>query len=152
MFVIFLVLAGLSLIVLVIGSIWMLSGQGQTTRRSGRDVGAEIMGDIGNDNPISNDDPVEKGIPLVEKSVFVGKGVKVTREAGISFTEIKQLVRERKWRAALPPLLGIVGMFGLIVFGVLALWWKMDDKLIATLIAAVALVAMARIAWNFIRA
>jgi hypothetical protein len=146
LFVLFLVLAGLSLILLVIGSIWMLSDQGQTTRRSGRDVGAEIMGGLG------NDDPVEEGIPLVEKSVFVGKGVEVTREAGISFTEIKQLVRERQWRAALPPLLGIVGMFGLIIFGVLALWWKMDDKLIATLIAAIALSAMARIGWSFIRA
>jgi len=146
MFVLFLVLAGLSLILLVVGTVWLLSGRGQTTRRSGRDVGAEIMGGIG------NDDLTEEGIPLVEKSAFVGTGVKVTRETEMSYTEVKQLMRERQWRAALPPILAIVGMFGLIVFGVLALWWKMDDKLIATLIAGVVLFTMARIGWGFIRA
>jgi hypothetical protein len=144
MFMFFLVPAILSLILLIVGAAWMLVGRGQTTRRSGRDVGAEIMGGLGND--------LEEGISLVEKSVFVGKGTKVTREGEISFTEIKQLVRDRQWHAALPVLLAMAGMFGLIVFGALALWWKMDDKLIATLIAGVALFTMARIGWSFIRA
>ena len=53
---------------------------------------------------------------------------------------------------ALPALLAMGGLFGLIVFGVLALWVKMDDKLIATVIAAVVLFTMARIGWSFFRA
>jgi len=146
MFVLFLGLAILSLILLVIGAIWLLAGRGQTTRRSGRDVGAEIMGGLGEEQ----DDGVT--VPLFEKSAFVGTGAKVTRESEMSFTEIKQLVRDREWRAALPVLLAMAGLFGLFIFGALALWSKMDDKLIATLIAGVVLFTMARIAWNFVRA
>jgi hypothetical protein len=144
MFVLFLVLTILSLILLVVGAIWMLAGRGQTTRRSGRDVGAEIMNGIGDDG--------DGSIPVVEKSFFVGKGIQLSRSAEISYVEIKQLVRERQWRAALPFLMAMIGMFGLFVFGVLALWVKMDDKLVATLIAGVVLFTMGRIAWNISRA
>ena len=144
MFVFFLVLAILSLILLIIGTIWLLAGGGQTTRRSGRDVGAELMGGIGGED--------DEGVPVVEKSVFVGKGVQVSRSVEISYAEIKQLIRDRQWRAALPFLLAMTGLFGLIVFGVLALWFKMDDKLVATLITGVVLFTMARIGWNISRA
>lgn len=53
---------------------------------------------------------------------------------------------------AIASLLVLAGMFGLIVFGVLALWLKLDDKLVATLIAAVVLFTMGRIALGFVRA
>ncbi len=144
MFVFFLVLAILSLILLSIGAIWLLAGGGQTTRRSGRDVGAELMGGIGGEDG--------EGVPVVEKSVFVGKGVQVSRSVEISYAEIKQLIRDRQWRATLPFLLAMTGLFGLIVFGVLALWFKMDDKLVATLITGIVLFTMARIGWNISRA
>ena len=144
MFVFFLVLAILSLILLVIGTIWLLAGRGQTTRRSGRDVGAELMGGMGDEDG--------EGVPVAEKSVFVGKGVQVSRSVEISYAEIKQLIRDRQWRAALPVLLAMAGLFGLIVFGVLALWFKMDDKLVATLITGMVLFTMARIGWSISRA
>jgi hypothetical protein len=144
MFVFFLVLAILSLILLVIGTIWLLAGRGQTTRRSGRDVGAELMGSIGSEDG--------EGVPVAEKSVFVGKGVQVSRSVEIPYAEIKQLISDRQWRAALPVLLAMAGLFGLIVFGVLALWFRMDDKLVATLITGVVLFTMARIGWNISRA
>ena len=38
------------------------------------------------------------------------------------------------------------------MFGVLPLWLKMDDRLIATVIAAVVFFTMARIGWSFFRA
>ena len=98
------------------------------------------------------DDTEGISIPILEKSAFAGTGVSMTREAGMSYTEVKQLVRDRQWRAALPALLIIGGMFGLIVFGVLALWVKLDDKLVATLIAAVVLFTMARLGLNIVRA
>jgi hypothetical protein len=145
MFVLFLALTILSLIVLIVGFIWLLTARGQTTRRSGRDVGAEIMTGMGAEDE-------EEAIPLIEKSVFVGAGAKVTRDVDVSFGDIKGMIRDRQWRAALPVLLAMGGLFGLIVFGVLALWVKMDDKLIATVIAAVVLFTMGRIGWSFLRA
>jgi hypothetical protein len=144
MFVFFLLLAILSLIPLIFGAVWTLAGRGQTTRRSGRDVGAEIMNGIGDDG--------DEGKPLVEKSFFVGRSIQVSRSAEISYVEIKQLVRDRQWREALPFLLAMIGMFGFIVFGVLALWYKLEDKLVATVIAGVVLFTMARIGWNIYRA
>ena len=144
MFILFLALTILSLIVLIVGFIWLLTSRGQTTRRSGPDVGAEIMTGMGEDD--------DEAIPLVEKSVFVGTGVQVTRDVDVSFGDIKGMLRDRQWRGALPALLAMAGLFGLIVFGVLALWVKMDDKLIATVIAAVVLFTMGRIGWSFLRA
>lgn len=144
-FTIFLILAVASLIVLIVGFILLMTSRGETTRRSGREVGAEIMGSIG------EEETEGVSIPVLEKSVFVGTGVSVTRETEMSYAEVKQLVRDRRWRAALPPLLVIGGMFGMVIFGVLALWLKLDDKLIATLIAAVVLFTMGKIALGFIR-
>jgi len=145
-FTIFLILAVASLIVLIVGFILLMTSRGETTRRSGREVGAEIMGSLG------EEETEGVSIPVLEKSVFVGTGVEVSREVEMSYAEVKQLVRDRRWRAAMPPLLVIGGMFGLIVFGVLALWLKLDDKLVATLIAAVVLFTMGKIGLGFIRA
>ena len=50
MFILFLALAVLSLIVLIVGFIWLLTSRGRTTRRSGPDVGAEIMTGMGDDD------------------------------------------------------------------------------------------------------
>ena len=145
-FTIFLILAVASLIALIVGFILLMTSRGETTRRSGREVGAEIMGSLG------EEETEGVSIPVLEKSVFVGTGVEVSREVEMSYAEVKQLVRDRRWRAALPPLLVIGGMFSLIVFGVLALWLKLDDKLVATLIAAVVLFTMGKIGLGFIRA
>lgn len=144
MFVWFVVLTVISGITLIIGFIWMLTASGKTTRRSGPEVGAEIMGGSAGDDD-------EAGITLLEKSVFAGKAVAVEREAEVSYTDIKRMVRERRWRAALPPLLAMIGLSGLVVFGALALWVKLDDKLVATLIVAVVLFTMGRVAHNFRR-
>lgn len=144
MFIPFIVLTAISGSALIIGFIWMLAAQGKTTRRSGPEVGAEIMGGSGGD-----DDGT--GVTLLEKSVFAGKGVAVEREAEVSYAEIKRMVRAREWRAALPPLLAMVGLAGLVVFGALALWVKLDDKFVATLILAVVLFTMGRVARNFRR-
>ncbi len=145
-FTVFLALAIASLIVLIAGFVLLMASRGETTRRSGREVGAEIMGSIG------GEEPEGVSVPILEKSAFVGTGVEVSREVEMSYAEVKQLVRDRQWRAALPPLLVIGGMFGLIVFGVVALWLKLDVKLVATLIAAVVLFTMGKIGLGFIRA
>ncbi len=146
----FLALAIVGLLLLIVGFVLLMTSRGQTTRRSGRDVGAEIMGGMGENYEEEDDD----GVTLAEKekAVFVGTGVAVTREVEMSYAEVKQLIRDGQWRAALPPLLVIVGMFGFVVFGVVALWLALDDKLVATLIAAVVLFTMGKIGLGFIRA
>jgi hypothetical protein len=145
MFVLFVVLTVISAIALIVGVIWWLATSGKTTRRSGPDVGAEIMG-----GSTSDDDEVS--MTLLEKSAFVGKGVAIEREAGISYAEVKQMLRDREWRAAIPPLLALLGLYFFVVFGALALWFGLHDKLIATLIAGVVLFTMGRITYDFIRA
>ena len=70
MFVLLLALTILSLLVLIVGFIWLLVAEGRTTRRSGRDAGAEIMTGMGQEDE-------EGAIPLVEKSVFAGTGAQV---------------------------------------------------------------------------
>jgi hypothetical protein len=95
-------------------------------------MGAEIMAGMG-------EEVDEEAIPLVEKSVFAGTGAQVTRDVDVSVGELRGMLRDRHWRAALPALLAIGGLFGLVVFGALALWVTMDDKLIAAAIAAVVL-------------
>lgn len=145
MFVLFVVLTVISALVLIVGAVWWLATSGKPTRRSGPDVGAEVMG-----APAS--DEGEIGATLLEKSAFVGTGVAEAREAGISYVEIKRLLQAREWRAALPPLLGMLGLYFFIVFGALALWFGLHDKLVATLIAGVGLFTMVRIAYDFVRA
>ena len=84
---------------MIVGFIWLLVSRGQTTRRSGPDVGAEIMTGMGDDV----DGVDDEAIPLVEKSVFVGTGAQVTRDVDVSFGDIKGMIRDRQWRGALPP-------------------------------------------------
>lgn len=144
MFAIVMVFAAISLIALVAGVTWWLAVSGRTTRRSGPDVGAEIMGGAAADD----DQP---GIALLEKSAFVGQGVKVEREAEVSSAGLKQMLRLRQWRAAIPPLLAMGGLLGLVVFGALALWMKLDSKVLGTAILAIVLFTVARAVLDFVR-
>jgi hypothetical protein len=145
MFLPFLVLTILGAVVLVAGSAWMLITWGKTTRSSGPEVGAEIMGSLAAGD-------AETGITLAEKSAFVGTGAAVSREVEISYAEIKHMLRPENRRAALPVLLAVGGLFAFIVFGAITLWLALDDKLIATLIAVPALFTMGRIARDILRA
>ena len=67
MFGFFLVLAILSLILLVVGTVWWLAVAGRRPWRSGSDVGAELMDGGGGE--------VDGGVPVAETSIFVGKGI-----------------------------------------------------------------------------
>ena len=145
MFVVFLALAIVSLVDLIIGLAWMLTagaddqaqrprgrrrdhgrarrrGRGRRERNRGREIGLRRHGRSG--------DP--RGVGVLWRDQTTGAG--------------------EQWDAALPILLAMGGLFGLVIFGALALWVKMDDKLIATLIAGVVLFTMARIGWDIYRA
>ena len=143
MFIALLVLTAISLLAL---SQARPGGSRQAARRddaAGAEVGVDIMGGL--------DAGEGAGGNLLEQPVFKGKAAAVEREASISYVEVKRRLRAGD-RAALPPLLAMVGLFGFLVFGALALWAGMEDKVIGGLIAVAVLVTMARIGWDISRA
>jgi len=140
-FITFLVLTGLSAVAMITGFVWMLAASGRTRRRSGPEVGAEIMGG----------QMAEEGETLAEGTVFKGKGVAVSREVDLSFAEIKGMIRARR-PEAVPALLAAGGLLCLVLFGAVALWLGLEDKLVGTLFALVVLYTVGRIVVSFVRA
>lgn len=140
-------LTAISIILLIVGFTWMMISNGQTRRRSGEEVGAEIMG-----QSLAEEMEADGEATVYEKTAFKGKGVMVEREAGIDFADPKAAVRAGDWRTAAPALLGAIGLFGLILFGALALFVAISDKLVGAIILAVVLFTLARIVVNIARA
>ena len=132
----FIILTVLSLLVLIIGAIWTVLTQGETRRRSGTDVGAEIMAEQMADE--------RDGYVTTPQTAFKGKATAVEGEASISLAEVKQQLRSGHWRQMLPVLLTIAGLMGLLAFGALTAWVAIDNKLIAGLIALVAAYTLVR--------
>lgn len=144
MLILFLILTGLSLVALVAGTAWTLLQQGETRRRSGPDAGAEILADSMDDD--------EEGIVIGQGTAFKGKAVQVEREASISLADVKQQIRAGQWRESLPVLLVVGGFVGLLLFGALAAWLAIDNKLVGGVIALVAISALVRMVAALVRA
>jgi hypothetical protein len=144
MFWLFLALTILSLITLIAGMVWILTTSGQTQRRSGEEVGQEVVADMMRDD--LTDDEVILG------TSFKGKAVGVKREASFSFADIKAAIKEGQWQAVLPILLALGGMMGLFFFGSLTLWFTIEAKFVAGLIIAAAFYAIIRTVISFARA
>lgn len=117
---------------------------GQTSRRRGPEVGAEIMAD-----QMTGD---MEGYPVVQNTIFKGKAAKVSREASISFADIKQKMRTGQTGEVFPFLLAMAGFVGLFLFGSLTAFVAIGDFLIGGLVVAVAFYAIIRMAIGFIRA
>ena len=132
----FIILTVLSLVALIIGILWTVLTQGDTRRRTGSDVGAEIIAE----------QMVEEteGYVATPQTAFKGKATAVEREASFSLAEIRQQIRAGQWRQNLPVLLAIAGFLGLLIFGALTSWVAIDNKLIAGLIVVVAAYAVVR--------
>ena len=111
MFWILICLTGLSLIIFLIGVTWILVIRGRTYRRSGQEVGKEIMTDIMTDD--------DDGTVLY--STFKGKGISVKREASIGLDDIKSAIKAKDWGTILAILLLISGFFGLCLCGGLSI-------------------------------
>jgi hypothetical protein len=144
MFILFLVLTGLSVVALIVGTVWAAIAFGQTRRRSGPEVGAEIMADR-----MARD---SEGHTRPQYVFFKGEAVAVEREASFSFAEIKQQLMAGQWLHLFPALLAIGGFLGLFLFGSVAAWLGMENKLVAGLIVVVALYALIRTVIVFARA
>ena len=76
----------------------------------------------------------------------------VEREASFRFAEIKQQLMAGQWLDMFPVLLAIGGFLGPFLFGSVAAWLGMENKLVAGLIVFVALYALIRTVSAFVRA
>lgn len=144
MFILFLALTGLSVLALIVGTVWSAVAFGQTRWRSGPQVGAEIMADR-----IARD---SEGHTRPQYVFFKGKAVAVKKEASFSFAEIKQQLMAGQWLDIFPILLAMGGFLGLFLFGAVAAWLGMENKLVAGLMVIVALYALIRTVSAFLRA
>lgn len=136
-------LAGLSILLLLTGFVWVLLQSGKTTRRRGADVGRELMADRVEEHDETT---------LVQKSAFRGQAASARSEASIRFVDIKNQIKRGQWNDALPALLAISGILGLLLFGSLALFVALDDKLVGGLIAIVGVFSTLRVIVGMARA
>jgi hypothetical protein len=144
MFILFLALTGLSVVALIVGTVWTALVAGQTHRRSGPEVGAEMMAERMARDSMGHTRP--------QYVFFKGKGVAVERKASFSFAEIKQQLSAGQWLDMFPILLAMAGFLGLFLFGAAAAWLGIENRLLAGLIVVVALYAIVRTVIAFARA
>jgi hypothetical protein len=139
-----LVFAGLSLVVLIVGGVLTLALSGQTRRRSGPEVGAEMMADRLDRNT--------EGHITAQRTAFVGKAAAVERQATVDFGELKQQIAAGQCVSVLPALLAIGGFVGLLFFGAIAAVVGIPNRLIGGAVAVVILYALVRMGIAFVRA
>lgn len=144
MFLLWLTLTVTSAVVLATGFVWIMISSGETRVRNGEQVGAETMA--------SGVDEDDEGLTLREASTFKGEAIGLQREASFSFGEIKALLRARRWRQALPLLLTMGGLAGLLLFGALALMAGLEDRLVGGLALLLVLYTLVRAGIDFVRA
>jgi hypothetical protein len=148
MFLVFLILTIISLIALIAGFIWLLASRGSVERRSGAQVGAEVM------SAVMDDDEEDDGVALStskETRAFRGTGSQVRVEASYSFAEIKDHIATGHWEQAAPALLAIGGMFGLLFFGALTLFLTLEERWVGYLLLIIVAYSVIRVAIGFAR-
>jgi hypothetical protein len=145
MFPLLIALSVLSLIAMITGIVWTLTLVGQTQRRSGPEVGAEIVAD-------QMSDEADENTVLAQRTAFKGKATSIQAEAEFSFVEIKGVLKAGKWREVLPILLAMGGLLGLLAFGSLALLVGVDNKLFGLVVVGVAMYAVVRTLISFAQA
>ena len=149
MFIAFLILTILFGVALVAGFIWFMVSSGRTTRRSGREVGAEVMGAATDQE---GDEEGQVSIPLAGKTWFRGTGVSVNSEASLSFAEIRQQIKTGNLRQVLPALLAIVGLVGTLFFLGLTLLAGGADAIFGLFFVGVGLYAAYMVGSGILRA
>lgn len=148
MLIVLIALTALSFIVTIGGGVWWIVRAGQIRTRSGRDVGAEVMAGLGEEE---TEDGQLQAFGAA-KQVFKGTGIKTEGSVETSFADLKRQLATGDRRAALPPLLVAAGLLDTVLFGSLALFVGIEDKLIGGIIAALGIFTVIRLAYDFIRA
>jgi hypothetical protein len=136
MIILFLVLTGLSVVALIGGTVWTAIAFGQTRRRSGPEVGAEVVAERMARH--------SEGHTRPQQVFFKGEAAAVEKKADFSLAEIKQQLKAGQWLQMFPVLLAMGGFLGLFLFGAASAWLGIENKLLAGLIVIVALYALIR--------
>lgn len=145
MFIVFIALAIISAVSLVAGFIWMLVDDGKTRRAQGEEVGKDMIAER-----LARDD--EDGALFKQGTIFRGKASSISVRTGYGFAELKELMASGHWRRALPPLMTMTGLIGLVFFGAVALMMGLEDKLVGGFLVIAMLMSVGRIAYEFIQA
>jgi hypothetical protein len=114
----------ISLILFAIGMVWLLKLRGKTSRRSGAQVGAELLAE-----KMARQSLPDGKTSLARKTWFWGKGWAVEREMSFSYAEIKILWRESAFGALLPFMLFAVGMLGVMFLGGLLMLLTLPSRI-----------------------
>ncbi len=114
-------LAGVSLVMLIVGGVAALILYGHTQTRQGPQVGKEVMNDVMNDPTL----PPQRG--GYQKSFFVGQGIEIQRSATISFATLKQMIAAGNCLYTLVALTAIFGFVGVLFFSAIAVLFLMPN-------------------------
>ena len=112
------------LVALVVGFAWTLALRGNTTRRSGAEVGVEYI-----EEEMARKDLRAGKTSLGRKAWFWGKAWAVDREAAVSYKELKTMWRKGSFGALLPMALLLGGFLASIIIGGLLLVIGLDNPI-----------------------
>jgi hypothetical protein len=143
--ILFIILGALSLVAMVVGIVWTVAVGGQVQTGTGSDVGTEVIAR-------QMVDREENASTVSRRTYFKGKAVAVQGEAEVGFDEVKALIGAGHWRHAAPILFLIGSLFGVLLFGALAILVGVENKLIGGVALAIALYAIVRTLIGFARA
>lgn len=148
LFILFLTLTIFCLLFLIVGFILMLVRSGSTTRESGMEIGADMMGEIFDNDELD-------GVNLSnskEMHVFHGQARQVSVQSEYSFSEIKDLLVSNRWHTAIPVVLAMLGLVGFLFFGALTLFQVLEERWLAYLLLGLVVYSIVRISIQFLRA
>lgn len=128
---------------LIAGFIWMVASSGVVSRRSGDQIGAQIMADSSAEE--------DEGLEIGRMVAFQGKASQVSVQTSYSFTEIKGALASGQWRQVLPPILTAGGLVGFLLFGAATLFLGLEDKFIGALMLVLVMISVTRALINFMK-
>jgi hypothetical protein len=118
------VLLSISLLSLFTGVVWTLILHGQTTRRTGAQVGAEFM-----EEKMARQAFREGKASLARRAWFWGKGWAIEREAAFTYAEMKAMWRKGSYGAVFPMALALTSLVSSIVLGGVLLLFILDTPI-----------------------
>lgn len=144
MLILFLVLAGLSLACMIAGIVWAVVASRKVETREGPEVGAEMVAaEMADDS---------EGTVFAQRASFRGQAMAVGGTETTSFADIKGAVKTGDWGRALPSLLAVCGLLGLLFFASLAGLVGLESPWFGLAALAVSIYVIVRTVYGIIQA
>jgi hypothetical protein len=139
----------LSGLILLVGFAWIMLKTVRAQKPSVQELSDEEAARLM--FPEDEDEPGEVSVLDAEKSLFKGKAVGASVENQVSFSQIEEMIRAGKWREALPWLLAIIGLLGIVVLIGPLIWFVVGNRLVAIFWMLATLWTLINLARNYIR-